>query len=82
MILLVVMFKMGSVQLTTREIFDKVKEKGFFSPLSAFYTLLAVILLASASVNAYQISAMINSLQMTQCRMDVLNEVFLNGLPQ
>jgi hypothetical protein len=56
------------------------KDKGFTSPISAFYTLLAVILAASAAVNAYEIPGMISSLQLTECRMDILENSFLNGV--
>lgn len=55
------------------------KEKGFTSPISAFYILIAVILLVSSSVNAYEIKEMIENLKMTECRLDELNNAFING---
>lgn len=81
-VLLMIMYRMGNLQLTNKETFEKVKEKGYSSPLSAFYSLLAVILLVSSCINAFKIPEMITSLQMTQCRMDVLNAVYLEGSPQ
>ena len=73
------MARMENIKLTKKELFQKIKEYGISSPLSFFYSLVAVILLVSICVTAYLVADMIESLKMTQCRLDVLNEVFLNG---
>jgi NhaP-type Na+/H+ or K+/H+ antiporter len=73
LVLFGIMMRMGSIKLSNRELFEKIKTQGFSSPLSAFFTLLAFVLLTSAILTAYQLAGMITSLKMTQCRMDVLN---------
>ena len=79
LVLLFVMIKIGNLHLSKKEVFDKMKEKGFTSPISAFYILVAVVLLVSATVNAYEIVEMIETLNMTECSLDELKTAFLNG---
>lgn len=60
--LFIVMLKVGDIKLGKKEIFEKIKEEGFSSPLSAFFILIAVILLASACITAYLLAQMMGSL--------------------
>jgi len=53
LMLFIVMLRMGDFKLGKREVFDKLKGQGFSSPLSAFFTLVAVILLVSSCLTAY-----------------------------
>lgn len=79
MVLFVMLARMGDLKFSQKEQFEKLKQEGYSSPLSAFFTLLAVALLAFTSIAAYLIPSMIDSLKMTECRLDGLHNSFLHG---
>jgi len=51
--MLVVVARMGDLHLTTKNVFEKLKENGFSSPISAFYAFVTIVLLASTCMNVY-----------------------------
>lgn len=82
LVLFAILIRMGDLQLTDKDSFEKLKEKGFSSPLSAFFALTAFTLLITTVYSAYLIPRMIQNLEDTECRLDNLNQVFLDGSPQ
>ena len=74
--------RIGDLKFSHKEQFEKLKQEGYSSPLSAFFTLLALALLTFTSLAAYLIPSMVDSLKMTECRLDGLQNAYLHGAPQ
>lgn len=77
--MLIILIKMGDIKLTTIEIFLKIKEKGYTSPLSGLFTLMALALLISVTSSVYLMFSMIKHLDLTSCRINSVGQVTTYG---
>lgn len=82
LVIFIVLIKIGNLQQTSKEIFQKRKEKGYSSPLSLVFLFIALILFITTCLNAYTIPTMMEDLNNTVCIIDSINYAFPYGSPQ
>jgi len=77
--MLIVLIKMGNIKLTTIDVFLKIKQKGYTSPLSGLFTLMALALLISLSCSVYLIFSMIKHIDITSCKVQSSHQIIKYG---